>query len=52
MNDLPTGYRWATEEESERHGITPIPGAVVVPRTTDSQGRPYTDGEADLAVLA
>jgi len=42
--DLPAGYRWATFEEIER------PDAIVVPRTVDSNGTPYTDGEADIAV--
>ncbi len=44
MTDLPAGYRWATFEEIER------PDAIVVPRTVDSNGTPYTDGEADIAV--
>jgi len=50
--DLPEGYRWATEEECEeitagrpRHIVH-----IVVPRTVDSSGRPYTQGEADIAV--
>lgn len=47
--DLPKGYRWADEDETERHGVDPIPGAIVVLRTVDSRGVPYTD-EADLAV--
>lgn len=42
--DLPSGYRWATEHEMDR------PDAIVVQRTVDSTGRPYTEGEADLAV--
>ena len=42
--DLPAGYRWAREDEMARED------AIVVPRTADSTGRPYTQGEADLAV--
>jgi len=42
--DLPAGYRWAREDEMDRED------AIVVPRTADSTGRPYTQGEADLAV--
>jgi len=47
-NDLPEGYRWATEEETERN--EEIIGAIVVKRTADSTGRPYTQDEADIAV--
>lgn len=43
-SDLPAGYRWAFEDELDR------PDAIVVPRTADSTGRPYTQGEADVAV--
>lgn len=50
MTDLPTGYRWATEEETEAHSVTENPAMVVVPRTTDASGTPYTQGEADLAL--
>jgi hypothetical protein len=50
MSDLPTGYRWATAAETEAHGITPNPEMLVVPRTTDAEGKPYTSGEADLAL--
>lgn len=49
-SDLPTGYRWATAEETEAHLMTPNPDMIVVPRTTDCSGHPYTQGEADLAV--
>lgn len=42
--DLPAGYRWATEDEMDRED------AIVVPRTIDYNGTPYTDGEADIAV--
>lgn len=45
-DDLPTGYRWANEEETEN----PPAGAILVPLTTDSTGRPYAQDEADLAV--
>jgi hypothetical protein len=50
MTDLPTGYRWATAEETEAHAVTENPMMVVVPRTVDSSGTPYTEGEADLAL--
>lgn len=43
-SDLPKGYRWAREDEMDRHD------AIVVPRSVDSQGIPYTQDEADLAV--
>jgi hypothetical protein len=43
--DLPAGYRWATAEETEMG----VPG-IVVPRTVDNTGKPYTQGEADIAV--
>jgi hypothetical protein len=46
MNDLPVGYRWATADETEAN----LPDAIVVPRTLDSSGRPYIQGEADIAV--
>lgn len=49
-NDLPAGYRWATEDETEQHNATGLPGAIVVPRTADSSGAPYTQDEADVAV--
>lgn len=48
MTDLPKGYRWATESETENWEN--VPGLIVVPRTTDSTGLPYIQGEADLAV--
>ena len=44
MSDLPKGYRWATEDETDRDD------AISVKRTVDSQGNPYTGDEADLAV--
>jgi hypothetical protein len=50
MTDLPTGYRWATADETEAHMVTENPDMVVVPRTVDSSGTPYTEGEADLAL--
>jgi hypothetical protein len=50
MTDLPTGYRWATAEETEAHAVTANPAMVVVPRTADASGTPYTHGEADLAL--
>jgi hypothetical protein len=50
MNDLPAGYRWATANECEIHGIEPNPEMIVVPRTADASGKPYTEGEADLAL--
>lgn len=49
----PPGYRWATEEETERWTLGDdeiMSRAIVVPLSTDSTGRPYTEGEADLAV--
>lgn len=48
MSDLPSGYRWATADEAE--DWEKVPGIIVVPRTTDANGVPYTHGEADLAV--
>jgi hypothetical protein len=48
MSDLPEGYRWATAEECENWPN--VPGIIVVPLTVDSEGKPYTQGEADLAV--
>src|SRR3954468_14595853 len=50
VNDLPRGYRWATGPETEAHGVTPNPDMIVVPRTADASGKPYTHGEADLAL--
>jgi len=44
--DLPFGYRWATEEEVE----DPPEGWILAPLTTDANGRPYTQDEADVAV--
>jgi hypothetical protein len=48
MSDLPKGYRWATSEETL--DWENVPGIIVVPRTVDSNGVPYTQDEADLAV--
>ena len=50
--DLPSGYRWATETETEAWTKDPLghPEIITVPRTTDHTGKPYTEGEADLAV--
>jgi hypothetical protein len=53
LEDLPVGYRWATEDECERYaraGETALPDAITVPRTFDSSGKLYTQDEADLAV--
>jgi hypothetical protein len=52
--DLPEGYRWATEAETEEYGADPIthPEMLVVVRTADATGQPYTEGEADLALPA
>ena len=47
-NDLPAGYRWATEDETEN--FVQLTGAIVVKRTTDSNGVPYTQDESDIAV--
>lgn len=49
-DDLPAGWRWATERETEA-----ILGGAnlehrVIPRTVDSTGVPYTHDEADVAV--
>jgi hypothetical protein len=51
MSDLPCGYRWATGEGCEAYARGDFPGATpIVIRTYDSEGRPYTEGEAELAV--
>jgi len=50
MRDLPPGYRWATADETEANSVTPDPEMRVVSRTADSTGKPYTGGEADLAL--
>lgn len=49
-NDLPSGYRWATEEECELIATGIDLAHIVVPRSHDSIGEPYVHGEADLAV--
>lgn len=46
--DLPEGYRWATAEEAENWSDNPH--IIVVPRTVDANGIPYTHGEADFAI--
>jgi len=49
--DLPDGYRWATEEECYVLEGGQFPEEVrIVARTVDTLGRPYTEGEADIAV--
>lgn len=52
--DLPAGYRWATEEECAEIAATGrttmLDEHIVVPRTVDSTGKPYTQDEADIAV--
>jgi hypothetical protein len=48
MSDLPPGYRWASADEAdnaENH-----PAMIVVHRTVDVNGFPYTHDEADLAM--
>lgn len=51
-NDLPKGYRWATEDEVERYASDRYnyPEYRIVSRTTDSSGIPYRENEADIAV--
>lgn len=49
-NDLPTGYRWATEDEAERIDREGGLGAVLVELTVDDSGYRYRNGEADWAV--
>jgi hypothetical protein len=44
-DDLPPGYRWARDEDE-----TVRADAILVPRTMDSTGKPYTQDEADIAV--
>jgi hypothetical protein len=53
LGDLPVGYRWATAYETEMFNNNPgaMQGAVVVKRTVDAQGKPYTQDEADIAVI-
>jgi hypothetical protein len=50
--DLPEGYRWCTENECyELEGMQVYPDdVIIVPRTADCNGVPYTQGEADLAI--
>lgn len=48
--DLPSGYRWADADETERIAAGDLTDYIVVPRSTDSAGVPYTQGEADVAV--
>lgn len=50
MSDLPEGHRWATADETEAIASGRRIKHLVVPRTVDSTGRPYTQGEADIAV--
>lgn len=52
MTDLPTGYRWATGDETENWTARPdlFPFAIVVELTMDANGYRYTNGEADVAV--
>lgn len=50
MTDLPKGYRWATAEETERINSGENLDSIVVPLTVDSEGNPYTQDEADIAV--
>lgn len=50
LGDLPVGYRWASEYETEMHAAGKLPTAIVVKRTVDSNGVPYTQDEADVAV--
>jgi hypothetical protein len=53
-DDLPKGYRWANEDECEAYAkaTSSVPGVIVVKRTFDCNGIPYTQDEADLAVPA
>ena len=50
--DLPEGYRWATADETEDYLVNPDrhPDMIVVHRTADAAGNPYTGDEADLAM--
>jgi hypothetical protein len=52
-DDLPEGYRWATADECETFAADPggHPEMIIVTRTADASGRPYTEGEADVAIL-
>lgn len=49
-DDLPAGYRWATGNETEAIAAGQEIPHLVVPRTFDSAGTPYTHGEADIAI--
>lgn len=53
ITELPAGYRWANEFETEKYLGDPnsLPHAILVHRSHDNQGIPYTNNEADLAVL-
>jgi hypothetical protein len=52
-DDLPDGYRWATADECETFAADPggHPEMIIVTRTADASGRPYTEGESDVAIL-
>jgi hypothetical protein len=51
VDDLPDGYRWATADECEAYSVAPssYPQFIIVTRTVDTHGRPYTEGESDIA---
>lgn len=52
--DLPVGYRWMDEAETEWYNSRPsgieVPNVIVVQLTTYSDGTPCPPGTADLAV--
>jgi hypothetical protein len=52
IDDLPDGYRWATQDECEIYSMDPAghPEMIIVTRTVDASGRPYTEGESDIAI--
>lgn len=50
MSDLPFGYRWASEAQCQAIARGARIGHIVVPRTVDSRGVAYIQGEADIAV--
>lgn len=52
VDDLPDGYRWATQDECEAYSVDPAayPEIIIVTRTVDATGRPYTEGESDIAI--